>query len=178
VKYFEKIRQFVAEILMKKQISKQGRKKSTSNFDLSKNIGVVFNSTKNENLISSKKFIDSLVDMNIEVTGLALYESKKIPDHLVQDEKCIFFNNQDFNFFYQAKTNEIKSFIKKDFDILIDLCIEDNFLINCVVELSASKFKVGKYDKKKNYDFMINIKDGDLDFYIEQIILYVSSLKV
>ena len=65
MKYFEKIRQFVAEILMKKQISKQGRKKSTSNFDLSKNIGVVFNSTKNENLISSKKFIDSLFESNI-----------------------------------------------------------------------------------------------------------------
>ena len=179
MKYLVKIRQFIAEILLKRHISKQIRLKGTFNFELAKKIGVIFNADKKSDFIISKKFIDSLIKQNIVVKSIAYINSKKLPEHLKNEPNIVFFENKDFNFFYKAKKNEIKEFINSDFDILIDLCVEDYYVVNNIVRLSLSKFKVGKFNKNNYYDFMINIdRNNNLEFFINQIIQYVSKIKI
>ena len=68
----------------------------------------------------------------------------------------------------------------KEFDILIDLTLEDVFVLQYVTGLSRSKLKVGRYSKiHENYfDLMISLKGSTtMEEYIDHVLHYLLILK-
>jgi len=144
---------------------------------LSKNIGIIyyFEDEKEYKIISD--FVRYLQEEHKIVKALGYAPDKIIPHY--------FYPKIFFDIFLQTDVNKwtgipnkqcVKDFIDTEYDLLIDLSLNNIFPLDYIGILSKAKFKVGKYDntRKKYYDMMIDIKNNkDLRYLIEQIIQYI-----
>jgi hypothetical protein len=72
----------------------------------------------------------------------------------------------------------VKQFMEKEFDLLFDLTLHDQFPAKYVNNLSKARFKVGKDPQNgKDHDMMIHIGENqEIPFFIEQIKYYISRI--
>jgi hypothetical protein len=71
----------------------------------------------------------------------------------------------------------VKDFIARDFDLLIDLSLQDSLPLRYIAGLSMSLCRVGRFSEKNTdyYDFMIDIPQAaTLKEYIRQITHYLT----
>ena len=74
----------------------------------------------------------------------------------------------------------VKSFVNREFDLLIDLHTGNSIPFRYIVAASRSKFKIGKHDKsaERFYDFMISTGDHmTLPQFIDQVNHYLKLFK-
>ena len=146
-----------------------------SNFQTSKNIGVLFKTDTKEDFEIVQNFLHFLMEQNNEVVAICYVDSKKIPDYYFMRMGFNFFSKRNLNFFYIPKTQFVFDFIEKPFDILIDLSTDYNFPFHYISNLSEAKFKIGTLQNNINcFDLMIDISmDNNVQFLIEQIKHYI-----
>jgi hypothetical protein len=71
-----------------------------------------------------------------------------------------FFYKKDLNWYYKPQNYIIDNFIKKEYDILINLCDSSVIPIKYLVASSIARFKIGVYEENYEiYDLMISLKD-------------------
>jgi hypothetical protein len=65
------------------------------------------------------------------------------------------------NWYFKPEEYSVKEFVKKQFDILIDLNLEEHLAVRFVLAESASKFKTGRYCfiEPNYYDLMISLPE-------------------
>ncbi len=100
-----------------------------------------------------------LTQKKIEVSVLGYVHSKKLIDHYLYRKGFDFFTKNNLNWYNRPKSDTVEDFMKKPYDILINLSLERYYPIQYVLALSPSTFKVGKYFEEPNYmDLMIDIE--------------------
>ena len=88
-----------------------------------------------------------------------------------------FFNKKDLNWYYKPQNNYIKNFVKKEYDILINLSDSTCIPIKYLVASSIARFKVGKFEKDYDiYDLMIKLdkKEDTIEKLISEIAKYLN----
>jgi hypothetical protein len=72
-----------------------------------------------------------------------------------------FFCYKDLNWYFKPNEDSVKDFVNKEFDILIDLNLEENLSVRFVIAESVALFKTGRYSEiePNYYDLMINVQD-------------------
>lgn len=74
----------------------------------------------------------------------------------------------------------VKDFIEKEFDLLIDLSLHDNFTLKYISGLSKALCRVGKFSETnaEYYDLMIDLKPSmTTDDYIGHVQHYLTVIK-
>ena len=86
--------------------------------------------------------------------------------------------NRDLDWFGLPKSAIIDGFINTDFDLLLNLAMEQNLVLDYISALSLAKFKVGCSNKKDNFfDLNINIGGNRNALYLaKQQIFYIGEL--
>ena len=145
------------------------------NFQTSNKIGVLFKTETKEDFEIVKSFLHFLMEQNNKIMALGFVDHNKVPDYYLIRIGFNFFSKRDLNFFYLPKEQFILDFIKKPFDILIDLSLINSFPLYYISNLSTARFKIGKLqDYNDCYDMMIDInQDNRVQSLIEQIKHYV-----
>ena len=137
------------------------------NLDKANRIGILFDASSADDIITVSKYAESLSRLGKDVTILAYQDNK-----LKENNDARFFNNLSINWFYVPKSKKIDDFHQRKFDILICALIDECLPLEYIVATSDAKFRVGAFsDAKTNYyELMINTKQNQsLKYLLEQI---------
>ncbi|MCK5822924.1 MAG: hypothetical protein KAG95_02910 [Bacteroidales bacterium] len=178
-KFNNKFKLKIASFVLKKKLKKSVRTRQTINLNNAKTIGIIYNDNEQKSNEIIEKFVEFLSEKNIQVYVVEFINKKIKTDNYIKKNGFNYFSLNDLNCFYKPKSVVVDEFINNDFDILIDLSLNDKcFPVKYINALSKAKFKVGKFYETPNYfDFMINIDgNNNLKFFIEQIKNYLTMI--
>lgn len=156
------------KIAVKKSIN---TKREMINIDFAKKIGIIYNATKTNDVITVNKFSESLKREKKEVFTLG-YQDRKIKDEEVSN----LFDNKNVNWYGIPNDKSIIAFQKYDLDILICAFEEESFPLEYIAATSNAKFRVGAYSTTKTnfYEFMVSLKQGEnLSYLLNQILHFL-----
>ena len=103
---------------------------------------------------------------------------KKLPPF--EDEQILWITRKDMNWIGIPKASKIKSFIEKEFDVLINTSLSTIRPLEYVSTYSKAALRIGRFDEKKTYcyDFMMHLDNNENVFgYLEQVERYLKMLK-
>jgi len=178
-KFNNKFKLKIASFSLKKKLKKTVRTRQTINLNNAKSIGIIYNDNEQKSNEIIKEFVSFLSQKDIQVYVVEFINKKIKSENYIKKKGFNYFSLNDLNWFYKPKSIIVDEFINNDFDILIDLSLNNNcFPVQYINALSKAKFKIGKFYETPNfYDFMINIdSNNDLSFFIEQIKHYLSMI--
>lgn len=174
------MKESVGRFLFNNRLKQLSRNKQLVNLNEARTICITYNVTSQEVFRTIKTIVKELTTKQRQVMALGFINRKSIPNYCVAANSGYYFNQRDLNWYGGPKNDYVKELINKEFDILIDLTLEDVFVLQYIVGLSRSKLKVGRYSKTHEdyFDLMINLKKTDtLEDFIDHIMHYLIILK-
>jgi len=174
------IKEKIGYFLLNRKIKRQSRKRSASNFEVARSIGIIFNASNQASYEKASEFAQSIINRNIQVLSIGFVDNKEQLKFFSDKKGTKFFSRKNLNWWGKPKNPSVDYFIDKPFDILIDLSLKEFFPIQYIVGLSKAKMKVGRmFDQRSYYDLMIDIKkEKTLENLIKQVGVYLSMFKV
>lgn len=141
--------------------------RSPGNFNTAKKIGLLFNATNLEVRNTVLTFAEQLKNRNKKVDLLGFYNEKNTQPNFPFKH----FTQKELNFLRQPAGTIVRDFMFEPFDILINLCLEDEPALAYITALSAAHLRVGPYtDKTYCYDLMIDTNNRqDVSQFIGQV---------
>lgn len=138
--------------------------------------GILFHHTNEEDFVAIQGFLRELSGNNKQVTGLGFIEAHDIPVFYLLKKGITFFCLKDLNWYYKPQADFVIDFINREFDLLINLSLDNYFPVEYVYALSRARFKAGKLTKGYNYDDLtIDVKESrDIKYLIQQFSHYLS----
>lgn len=97
-----------------------------------------------------------------------------------QDEQIKWITKKDLSWIGIPKLQNIKQFIEKDFDILVNTSVKSIRPLEFVSTYSKAHLRIGLYDEKKTYcyDFMLRLLPGETVYdFLAQMEHYLKILK-
>ena len=154
----QRIKYKIGIFFLNSKLKNNSRKKKFYNFSTAKNIGIVFNASKQDIYKTTIEFIQYLTEKNISVNAMGYVTNKEALNYFQHKKKINFFSLKNTNWFGKPKNIDIDDFIEKPFDILINLSREDIYSLNYINALSIARMKVAAELTTNNYtDFRIKI---------------------
>ncbi len=101
---------------------------------------------------------------------------KKLPPF---EEEIIWLTAKDKNWIGIPKIARFRHFVEKDFDVLINTCMETNRPLEYISTYSKAKLRIGRFDQQKTYayDFMMQTADDDVYKYLAQVEHYLRMVR-
>ena len=181
MEFFGKARLKIGNSILTKRISRTTRKKYYSGIAEVKTMGLIWDASRPEEFQELSRFHQRMNERNIDLTILAYYPGKELPNQLTAIRYLTCMRKKDINFFYRPVSGEAESFITKKFDVLIDINFERLFPLYYITALSSSKFKVGLFDNgiaAGSLDLMMDLKKPvKIDNYLNEVINYLEMIK-
>lgn len=144
--------------------------------DEAKSVGIVFDATSTEDFDLVKKYITYLREMKKRVKAIGFINQKGIPALAYSKLEYDFFSLKELSWSNIPKSIYVTNFIKEEYDILLDLNLQDLFPLKYISSLSKAKFKVGRKSEHDNpvFDLMIeaDISKG-LKYFLRNIDTYL-----
>lgn len=152
------------------------RKKMVYNLVSARKIGLIVYLTSEKDFNIALDFVNFLTKQNLSVDVLAYFPGKEIPQNYLLRKNLNVFCKKDLNWYFKPIQPFVEEFAAKEFDILIDLSMEEIFPLKWPATLSRAKFKVGNLSYYGNpNDLIINVKPNEnLEYLISQIKHYLN----
>ncbi len=169
-------REMIGRYFFNKSIDRIQRNRVVHNLDTAKTIGFLYDATDEKEYLTVCDLVKSFQNNNKNIKALGYLNYPIIPHYCIPKLSFDYFTQKDINIFYIPTNSFIDDFVKKDFDILIDLSLKDFFPFHYISGISKAKFKVGKDGKNHSlyYDLMFKVDDEILlKDYIKQICNYL-----
>ncbi|MEI6900279.1 MAG: hypothetical protein WCL00_10410 [Bacteroidota bacterium] len=109
--------------------------------------------------------------------ALGYVKNKQLVERFLPKLSFDFFSSKEISFFLRPLDAKVKDFIEKEFDILIDLSLNENLPLKFISGLSAAHCRVGRYAEKNAicYDLMIQAEpESTLKEFIKNILHYLT----
>jgi hypothetical protein len=178
MKYINIVKRKAGEFFLEKELKIFIRNRGFKGFESAQSIGVIFNASNNDDFDLVKKYVKYLRESQKRVKALGYFNLKEVPEMKYSKIEYDFFANKDLNWHLQPACEQAQKFINEEYDILIDLNLDDDFPLKYISSLSKAKFKIGKYlDNNITYDLMIAVEENKgikyflkhLDHYLMQM---------
>ena len=157
--YIQNFRLKINQFLFLRELKLNQRVKSVCNIDEAKSIGILYDATSQENINKIKPFVSYFFELRKDVKALGYVNDKKLSYCHTPKLQYDFFYQKDLNWFYKPQNYIIDNFVKRDYDILINLCDSSCIPIKYLVAKSIARFKIGMYEENFDiYDLMIELK--------------------
>ncbi|MBR4265750.1 MAG: hypothetical protein IKQ46_06815 [Bacteroidales bacterium] len=164
-----------------KHAAKLKRNKSFNNLDTAKTVGILFDSAQQQNYESAKHFMKTLSDNGIEVEALGMVLNEEMLRYFPPTNNVSLFRLDKLTFFGYPDDERVKPFLSREFDILINLCLDENLCIDYVMGMSKAKFKVSMNLRSEDFaDFILQYSPENrptTDELIVKIQKYLSALR-
>ena len=174
------IRLKIGATILKEKAVKRKKRMVYKNFSLVKSIGIVWDAANKDEFQSLSKFYHEMQKRNIDVQIIGYSTLKKLPDAYTAIRYLACIRKHEINMFYIPESNDTRNFIKKEFDILIDINFDKFFILRYITTLSNASFKVGLFESNNQdnpFDLMMEIKKPvSVDNYLNQVIQYLEMM--
>ena len=152
IKFLEDFKHKIGQWIFHRELKLNKRKKSVSNLDDAKSIGILFEATSKEQILEVKPLVDYFFKLRKDVKAFGYVNSKKFDECHIPKLQYDFFNLKDLNWYYKPQNDYILNFVKKEYDILINLsdsnCIPLKYLVTSSADLRLENMR-------KDMKFMI-----------------------
>lgn len=158
-----------------KQSVQAKKKREAISFDNARNIGLLFDATKDADLKIALSYKKELQSIRKKVTLMAFKDVKQLEEE--QDFPC--FCNKDLSWWnLTPKKQEVLDFIHQPFDLLISLHMHDCRPLEYISAASSANFRIGHYNEEKTdfYDFMVYGKSNSLRAFLKQMETYLNKI--
>lgn len=153
------IRKKVGDYVLQKNTRSRKRKVQSCNLQQAKSIGVLYNATEVFSFEIVKDLVKQLSETAKEVMVLGYVDSKQMIDHYLYRKGFEFFTRTHLNWYYRPVSDSIDPFINKEFDILLNLNLDETYPVKYILAMSKAKFKAGVYSEGQELlDLMIDIQ--------------------
>ena len=172
----QKIKRYFARYSYLQELAKVSRIRAVVNLDEAKKIAIIYTVYSEETYKKVEAFAQSLKQKDRYIHTLGFVPYKIAPLYIIPTLATDFFTSKDVNWFGKPVNAYVTDFLKRDFDILINLCLEENFTLQYISGLAKAKFKVGISGIRsvEYYDFIIDTKaDVSLDDFISEVVHYL-----
>lgn len=162
---------------MLKEQSSLGRKLRLLNLDQARRIGILYSLNDVPDYDKVSEFVSELQHKQKDVKALGFVRNKNLITRFLPKLSFDFFSVKDISWFYRPIHTKLKDFIEKEFDLLIDLSVHENFPLKYIAGLSHSYCKVGRFSEENSnyYDIMIDIKpSATLEDFLDQVRHYLT----
>ncbi|MBO4244944.1 MAG: hypothetical protein J5882_07830 [Bacteroidales bacterium] len=180
MKFLINTRQKMGSNKLRRKAEKVRREKSYHNIDSAQSIGLLFDSTVQANYFAARRFITGLAETGKNVDALGMVLNEEMLHYYTPCPNIRLFSLEKITFFGYPANNEVEKFIATDYDILINICTEENLCIDYVMGMSRAKFKVSiKYKDHDYADFALEFKDNrvpETEELINRIKQYLSAI--
>jgi len=174
---FKNLRTRIGQYYFRKDQSKSDRQRQITNLKDAKRIGILYTLDDVPDYERVSEFVTQLQGEHKEVKALGFVKNKNLIQRFLPKLSYDFFSNRDLTWFYKPIHNKVKDFIDKEFDILIDLSLNDNFPLKYISGLSNALLRVGTYSDQNTdyYDLMIDLKPSmTSEDYLGQVQHYLT----
>jgi hypothetical protein len=162
---------------LRRESSRVRRVRKVINLARASSIGVLYYLPDEPTYRKISKYVKKLQDSGIKVKALGYVHSKRLTGQFLPKLSYDFLYPAGLNWQFKPVAQAAKDFIDEEFDILLDLSVEDYIPLLYITGVSRARFKAGlKSDRRSRYlDLMIDLgeKDG-LDELIEQVDHYLT----
>jgi len=164
---------------MNKELKTLKREVAFNNFISATTVGFIFDAVDREKYQQAREFIEFVEKQNVRVFGLGFAAKSDQIAYFPYKQGIDYFGLDEVNWYGKPINPVIGDFLKRNFDILVDLSQSDVFPIHYIFALSVGKFKITNDSVKAQYaDFVLKIANSEkLDNYIKQIKHYLEVIQ-
>lgn len=158
-----------------KRLKKVNLNRSYVNLSKAKSVGILFDANIVEHIAIVDAFVKDLKNNGKDVTLLGYLKNDKKKPTI----DFPYFTAKDTSWIGIPAKEKTGSFVKKEFDLLINLYTHECLPLEFISTLSNAKYRVGRYidDKTYCYDLMIRLEERkDLTYLIEHTNHYLKEI--
>ncbi|MEI6682400.1 MAG: hypothetical protein WCO44_07220 [Bacteroidota bacterium] len=157
---FHNLRIRIGQYYFKKEQSQSARQCKMTSLQDAKRIGILYTLDEVPDYDFVSEFVSQLQGKHKEVKALGFVKNKNLIQRFLPKISYDFFSRRDLTWFYKPIHTQVRDFIEKEFDLLIDLSMQDNFPLKYISGLSNALLRVGKFSEENTeyYDLMIDMK--------------------
>ncbi|MBL7139072.1 MAG: hypothetical protein ISS17_09890 [Bacteroidales bacterium] len=170
----------IGNYLLKRESGKVNRNRSMINLSGAKTIGILYPLFAIPDYKQVEAFVSELQQQHKEVKALGYLQYKELISRFLPKLAYDFFSQQQVNWYYKPVNKKVHDFIRRDFDLLIDLTMEEHLPLKFIAGLSRARCKVGRFSEEnaKFYDLMIKIDPPQrLQEFISQVRHYLTIIR-
>ena len=170
------IKMKVGHWAFKRDLKKNQRFKSVCNLENARSIGILYDATSEQNIQNIQPFVSYFFELKKDVKALGFVNSKELSYCHTPKLQYDFFYQKDLNWYYKPESYIIDNFVKKEYDILINLCDSNVIPIKYLVAKSIARFKIGIHEENfEIYDLMISLnKNATIHKLMKEIKHYIN----
>ena len=177
---FYNLRIKIGRYYYKKEQLQTNRNCQMTNLQDARKIGILYTLDDVPDYDRVCDFVSLLQGNHKEVKALGFVKNKNLIQRFLPKISYDFFSKRDLTWFYKPIHTQVKDFIEKEFDLLIDLSLHDNFPLKYISGLSKALLRVGSFSDENSdyYDLMIDLKPTmTTEEYLGQIQHYLTIIK-
>ena len=176
MEFIEDIKQKVGKWVFQRDLKINSRTKEVCNIDDATSVGILYDATLEDQIKMIQPFVAYFFDLKKDVKALGFVNSNQLSYCHIPKLQYDFFYKKDLNWYYKPQNYIVDNFIKKEYDILINLCDSSIIPIKYLVASSIAHFKIGIYEEDYEiYDLMISLKeDKSLEKLMHEIKHYIN----
>lgn len=176
MQFLESFKHKIGQLVFQRELNTNKRLKEVSSLEKAKSIGILYDATNKDQINKIEPFVKYFFELKKEVKALGYVNKKKLDDCHIPKLNYDFFYIKDLNWYYKPQNYIIDNFIKKEYDILINLSDSNCIPIKYLVASSVARFKIGQFEEGYEiYDLMIKLeKEKGLERLMEEIKHYLN----
>ena len=176
MQFIENTKKKIGKWVFQNELKTNKRLKEVCNLDVARSVGILYDATSKEQIKQIKPFVDFFSDLKKDVKALGYVNAKQLSYCHIPKLQYDFFYQKDLNWYYKPHNYIIDNFVKKEYDILINLCDVSCIPIKYLVASSVAHFKIGQHEEcNEIYDLMIILKeDRSMEKLMNEIKHYIN----
>ena len=179
MKLIQHIREKFAESFLFKHMHETDRKQKQINLESARTVALLYYLPDEATFKTAETIVSRLNSMNLKVRVVCYTEQKTIPHYFVPKINQDIITVKDVNWRLQPVKPFVKDFLNTEYDILIDLSLDDHPPLRYCAAMSKANLKVGRMQEGHQliYDLMIQAGPGEtIDSFLNQVIHYLSRI--
>lgn len=155
------------------------RNRKAFNLETARYVGILYRLEDENTYKIIEEFLKTLAEYNLKTKVACITDLKIIPHYFIPKLSQDILTVKDINWKFQPIKPFIKDFLEEEFDILIDLSLNEHLPLLYLSANSKANMKIGKYDETHQiyFDLMIDLpSDASLEYFIKQVIFYLSKI--
>lgn len=173
------LKELAFEKNLKKDLAIIQRERRMFNVDDVVTVGLLYHFSDEETDKMINEFVRELKENKQKVTVLGHFKERVLPRYYTPKPDWNILTPKCVNWFNKPVGPFVTSFCEAEFDLLIDLTMEDFQPVIYAGALSRAHFKTGRYSERntKSYDLMIHTEQVlTLPEYIKHVKYYISKV--
>jgi hypothetical protein len=142
-----------------------------------RSVGILYTLDDVQDYDTVSTFVKELQLDRKEVKALGFVKNKNLISRFLPKLSYDFISKKDINWYFKPIHTKVEDFINREFDILIDLNLQDLFPLKYISGMSKALCRVGVYSESNSdfYDLMIEARPGiTVNDYLQHINHYLS----